>query len=352
MSRKVQIVITLLILISFVQSHEYEIQLRIENSSGAPLQALVQVRTLDFDPVAEMTSCGSWTIRNTFNADIEVYGDGTVMTGSCITAVNRGNYYIRIGNKYFQLNMPSSSSPDTEITFRNGTITSHTGNSTVGSVMNWPTTPSASISGSSTVTLPYSAGDNTQYTWNANVSGGLTPYAYEWYYKTGASSFQYVGSGSSYTKTYTYIGDVTRTDRLKLIVDDSSNQSTTVYKDISIQYPPHPSINDHENQLSMEVVPEFLTINNFPNPFNPTTNINYNLPENSIVNIGVYDLNGQNVISWDLGDQSIGSHSIMWNGTNQNGEEVPAGVYLYHFKAIATNSDKVYSEKRKMIFMK
>jgi flagellar hook assembly protein FlgD len=72
---------------------------------------------------------------------------------------------------------------------------------------------------------------------------------------------------------------------------------------------------------------------NYPNPFNPETTIRYGLPEMSPVKIIVYSILGQNVKT--LVDDMIpaGQHSVTWDGTDNKGEQVTSGMYIYRIEA-------------------
>lgn len=74
-------------------------------------------------------------------------------------------------------------------------------------------------------------------------------------------------------------------------------------------------------------------VNNYPNPFSVQTNFNFSLAFKSHVSLKVYDSDGKLVKT--ITDQSFGSgkKNINWNGTNETGSKLPAGVYYYHFKA-------------------
>ena len=73
---------------------------------------------------------------------------------------------------------------------------------------------------------------------------------------------------------------------------------------------------------------EKLKIENYPNPFNPETQIAFNLPEAGQVRLAVYNLKGQLVKV--LADEALpaGDNCIVWNGRNENGRMVSSGVYL------------------------
>jgi len=85
--------------------------------------------------------------------------------------------------------------------------------------------------------------------------------------------------------------------------------------------------------LSIEdltMVPEgFMVFNNYPNPFNPTTTISYVLSNNAWVNISIYDMLGRRVKTLINRKQSTGFKTVEWNATNDAGDFVSSGVYLY-----------------------
>ena len=68
---------------------------------------------------------------------------------------------------------------------------------------------------------------------------------------------------------------------------------------------------------------------NYPNPFNPSTTIGFQLSNPGNVVIKVFDINGRIVKSFNQTGLSSGNHSITWNGTNQAGQYVAGGVYMY-----------------------
>ena len=76
------------------------------------------------------------------------------------------------------------------------------------------------------------------------------------------------------------------------------------------------------------VVSEYQLNQNFPNPFNPTTTVRYELPKYSFVNVTVYDMLGNVVINLVNTNQLSGYKSIQWDATNNLGEPVSEVVYL------------------------
>ena len=85
---------------------------------------------------------------------------------------------------------------------------------------------------------------------------------------------------------------------------------------------------------------------NYPNPFNPTTNLSYELSADSYVTITVYDLLGNVVRNLVSEYQSSGLKSVQWDATNEQGQSVAAGVYLYRIESGSFTSTK------KMILLK
>ena len=90
---------------------------------------------------------------------------------------------------------------------------------------------------------------------------------------------------------------------------------------------------------------DFRLEQNFPNPFNSQTKIEYGLPEGSHVKITIYDTMGREVKMLFNGVQEPGYKSIIWNGTNNDGRIISAGIYLYSFQV------KDFGKTKKMILL-
>jgi len=91
---------------------------------------------------------------------------------------------------------------------------------------------------------------------------------------------------------------------------------------------------------------DFALQQNFPNPFNPSTEIRFDLPEADYVNLSVYNMMGQKIKTLTSGNMTPGYHSIIWNGTNDAGSKVATGMYFY-----SINTSQFQSIK-KMLFLK
>jgi len=85
---------------------------------------------------------------------------------------------------------------------------------------------------------------------------------------------------------------------------------------------------------------------NYPNPFNPVTTIKYDLPENSQVQVAIYDMLGRKVRTLVSGFENAGFNAVQWQGKNDFGLSVGAGVYICQIQA----GDFV--QTRKMILLK
>ncbi|MFC1562574.1 YCF48-related protein [candidate division KSB1 bacterium] len=91
---------------------------------------------------------------------------------------------------------------------------------------------------------------------------------------------------------------------------------------------------------------KFSLSQNFPNPFNPETEIRYQIPENTKVVLKIYNILGQEVRTLVDEVKSPGSYNIKWNGKNNYGVTVSTGVYLYRIQA----GDFVSTKK--LVFLK
>ena len=86
--------------------------------------------------------------------------------------------------------------------------------------------------------------------------------------------------------------------------------------------------------------------NNYPNPFNPSTTISFSNPEESSIEIIVYNSKGQKIKTLVNGVLSTGEHTVIWNGTDNRNTAVASGIYFYKMKA------GNYTSIKKMILLK
>ena len=98
---------------------------------------------------------------------------------------------------------------------------------------------------------------------------------------------------------------------------------------------------------SGDLLPDkFKLDNNYPNPFNPVTSLRYDLPEDGLVNITIYDMMGRIVKTLVNSSQTAGYKTIRWNATNDRNEPVSAGLYLYTIQA------GEFRQTKKMVLIK
>ncbi len=97
----------------------------------------------------------------------------------------------------------------------------------------------------------------------------------------------------------------------------------------------------------VEQVPDkFSFSQNFPNPFNPTTAINFGLPEESSVSIKVYNVIGREVMTLVDHKMVAGYHTVQWDSRNSSGIVVPSGIYFVRIVA------GEFTATQKMLLMK
>jgi len=76
-----------------------------------------------------------------------------------------------------------------------------------------------------------------------------------------------------------------------------------------------------------------VTMDVSPNPFNPMTEVHFNLPRGSRAVLGVYDLRGQLIRSLENSELPAGDHVARWDGTDASGRAVSSGSYLFRLEA-------------------
>lgn len=84
---------------------------------------------------------------------------------------------------------------------------------------------------------------------------------------------------------------------------------------------------------SISLPNDFELLQNFPNPFNPTTTIRFNITTTQEIRLDIINLNGQ-IINTLIQQRKFeaGSYAIQWNGTNYNGENIPSGIYFVQLR--------------------
>ncbi|MFC1481926.1 FlgD immunoglobulin-like domain containing protein [Candidatus Neomarinimicrobiota bacterium] len=87
-------------------------------------------------------------------------------------------------------------------------------------------------------------------------------------------------------------------------------------------------------------------LGNYPNPFNATTRIEFDLPHQVQVSLIVYDIMGREVSTIVNESMDAGYHRVVWDGRNDSGQQLPSGIY------IASLVTAEYSKSIKMLLLK
>jgi hypothetical protein len=100
------------------------------------------------------------------------------------------------------------------------------------------------------------------------------------------------------------------------------------------------------NERLATVIKTFTLLQNYPNPFNPNTTIEYQLPKAGNVEIKIFSINGQLVKTFESTHQIAGTHALVWDGKNNDGQTVASGLYVYQ---VAFENSML---AKKMLFIK
>ncbi|MGE5682029.1 MAG: FlgD immunoglobulin-like domain containing protein [Bacillota bacterium] len=88
-------------------------------------------------------------------------------------------------------------------------------------------------------------------------------------------------------------------------------------------------ISSAENSKAESIIKNFALFQNFPNPFNPSTRIDYQIPVQGNVEVRIFNINGSLIRTFTNLDQPAGSGSITWDGRNNDNQPVASGMYIY-----------------------
>ncbi len=102
-----------------------------------------------------------------------------------------------------------------------------------------------------------------------------------------------------------------------------------------------------ETRNNTSILEPFLLNQNYPNPFNITTTISYNLPCKITGTIHIFNIQGMEIKTLKIENQSAGIHEITWDGKDSQNNNVVSGVYFYRLKL-----KNGFSQTRKMILLK
>ena len=188
------------------------------------------------------------------------------------------------------------------------------------------------------------------------------------YYIVGTSSTYPPSNGGDdiYLVKIDEVGDTLWTDFIGGIADDQGQAivesddgnliitgttwSYTTYPDNNydsgfyvFSYTPDQSLSTDKPKL---IPSNFYLGSAYPNPFNPQTKIKYSVPRESRVDLYIHDLSGKRVKTLFIGQRPSGSHIVNWDGKNNVGKPVSAGLYFY---TLDTPSDR---QTKKLMLIK
>ncbi|RCK73120.1 MAG: Cell surface protein [Ignavibacteriae bacterium] len=130
-------------------------------------------------------------------------------------------------------------------------------------------------------------------------------------------------------------------------------------RDVTLKNSGSIKITNNENGIlklkvnSTEIIPkEYSLGKNYPNPFNPTTSFNVEIPVESKLSLKVFNLLGQEVAELASGVFEPGSYTFTWNGLSNSKEQQSSGIYFYKMEAKSLIDNKSFTSIQKMILMK
>jgi subtilisin family serine protease len=235
---------------------------------------------------------------------------------------------------------------------------------------------SATISGPSTV----NAGSSNTFT--VTPTGGQAPYNYQWRIQYPASGgFQASSMNSSSGTlidgivhpnahdpgtTWYSIGVNSSTvspvssQNFVLKCDVTDNSQTTITSNlysVSInglaKIGSSEALADMASEVNERLIPTSNGIlNAYPNPFNPSTTLTYQLTDEANVSMTINDITGKQIADIAHGYKSAGEYSVQWNGKNSNNESVASGMYFVMFKAIPANGKVAIVKTGKLMLTK
>ena len=95
-----------------------------------------------------------------------------------------------------------------------------------------------------------------------------------------------------------------------------------------------------------QVIMDYKLYDNYPNPFNPETIIGFQIPRESFVTLKIYNTMGQLIKTLVSDNLTSGKYDVIWDGTNELGQPVSSGMYIYHFQA------GKFTAVKKMLFIR
>ncbi len=198
-------------------------------------------------------------------------------------------------------------------------------------------------------------------TFTASIMYGVPPYTIKWYKMQLCSGTQELAGGEPdappcnvWIQQSRFDGKTTATAcgsmpgfKMKVEVTDATSFKMSAEKQVIVQGETRKAL--PESAVNVELPETFALFPAYPNPFNPQTTLRYALPEASQVMLSIYNLHGAALKTLLQAPQSAGVHSVSWDGTDQQGKIVPAGIYLCQLQAMGTTQKFSQTQKLSLI---
>ncbi len=97
---------------------------------------------------------------------------------------------------------------------------------------------------------------------------------------------------------------------------------------------------DNPAEIANNLVPQNFSLESYPNPFNPSTQVQYQIPAENLVVIEIYNVMGQKIKTLVNENQKPGTYTMTWNATDDHGNTVAAGTYFLRMQAGKFTSDR------------
>ena len=173
--------------------------------------------------------------------------------------------------------------------------------------------------------------DKLNVTGTAKLNGTLKIYLTNGFIPAAGDSFVVITTTGSVTDSFV---TVDAQSGLYFTIKKNSNNVTLVVDSVG-------TISSVENNSIAEIPNRYELSQNFPNPFNPSTNIQFSLPQSGFIKLEIFSITGERVDVLISEELNAGKYNYQWNGSN-----LTSGIYLYR---LSTGS---FVETRKMLLIK
>ena len=176
----------------------------------------------------------------------------------------------------------------------------------------------------------------------------------------GHSIFRKLPSGNYVYLTTVY--DTTKFRDMEITISSNRNDPVARYFVRAIDVFEQESINSItrwvryngglQRLIDQGIPDSYLLFPNHPNPFNPVTTIKYALPEQSNVQLTIFDLLGRKINTLKNNTEDAGWYSIKWDGTDENGKPLSSGMYIIKMSTQSLESQEIFTQSQKVVLMK